>query len=76
MLHKNLIAGEWVGGDPSININPSNTNDIVGEFARASADNTLAAIAVAKAAYRGSNADPIPATAASMIMLNWSKRLP
>jgi len=50
MLHKNLIAGEWVSGDASANINPSNTNDIVGDYARASAEDTKAAIAAAKAA--------------------------
>jgi len=50
MLHKNLIAGEWVSGDASANINPSNTNDVVGNYARASAEDTKAAIAAAKAA--------------------------
>jgi len=50
MLHKNLIAGEWVSGDASANVNPSNTNDIVGDYARASAEDTKAAIAAAKAA--------------------------
>ncbi|WP_313530755.1 aldehyde dehydrogenase family protein [Shinella sp.] len=51
MLHKNLIAGEWVSGDASANINPSNTNDIVGDYARASTKDTKAAIAAAKAAF-------------------------
>jgi len=50
MLHKNLIAGEWVSGDASANINPSNTNDVVGNYARASAEDTKAAIAAARAA--------------------------
>ncbi|PPJ49248.1 aldehyde dehydrogenase family protein [Rhizobium sp. KAs_5_22] len=50
MLHKNLIAGEWVSGDASANINPSNTSDVVGDYARASAGDTKAAIAAAKAA--------------------------
>ncbi|OCP02301.1 MULTISPECIES: aldehyde dehydrogenase family protein [unclassified Ensifer] len=50
-LHQNLIAGEWVGGDGVANINPSNTNDVVGEYARASADDARAAIAAAKAAF-------------------------
>ena len=50
MLHKNLIAGEWVTGDTTANINPSNTNEIVGEYARASAEDTKNAIAAAKAA--------------------------
>ncbi|RFZ87710.1 aldehyde dehydrogenase family protein [Shinella sp. WSJ-2] len=51
MLHKNLIAGEWVSGDASANINPSNTNDTVGDYARASAEDTKSAIAAAKAAF-------------------------
>lgn len=59
MLHKNLIAGEWVGGDASTNINPSNTNEVVGEFARASTDDTLAAIAAAKSAFPAWSRSPI-----------------
>jgi aldehyde dehydrogenase (NAD+) len=51
MLHQNLIAGEWVGGIGADNINPSNTKDVVGQYARASKDDTLAAIAAAKAAF-------------------------
>ena len=36
-LSNNYIAGDWVKGASSIsNINPSNTNDIIGEFAQAS----------------------------------------
>ena len=50
-IHKNLIAGEWVGADGVKNINPSNTNDVIGEYARASAEDTKAAIAAAKAAF-------------------------
>jgi len=50
-LHNNLIDGKWVGGDAVPNINPSNTNDIVGEYARASKNDVLAAIAAAKAAF-------------------------
>ncbi|MDW9769308.1 aldehyde dehydrogenase family protein [Sinorhizobium meliloti] len=50
-LHQNLIAGEWVGGDGVANINPSNTDDVVGEYARASAEDAKAAIAAAKAAF-------------------------
>lgn len=50
-IHKNLIAGEWVGSDAVANINPSNTNDVIGEYARASADDAKTAIAAAKAAF-------------------------
>ena len=34
-LHRNLIDGEWVGGEAVPNINPSDTNDVVGDYARA-----------------------------------------
>jgi acyl-CoA reductase-like NAD-dependent aldehyde dehydrogenase len=50
-LHQNLIAGEWVGTDGVENINPSNTNEVVGVYARASADDAKNAIAAAKAAF-------------------------
>lgn len=50
-IHQNLIAGEWVGTDAVCNINPSNTDDVVGDYARASAEDTTAAIAAAKAAF-------------------------
>ncbi|WP_454859216.1 aldehyde dehydrogenase family protein [Rhizobium binxianense] len=50
-IHQNLIAGEWVGSDAIKNINPSNTDDVVGEYARASVEDTKAAIAAAKAAF-------------------------
>src|ERR1700761_1084384 len=48
---KNLIAGEWVAGaDVSRNINPSDTRDVVGEFAQADAAQVGDAIAAARAA--------------------------
>jgi acyl-CoA reductase-like NAD-dependent aldehyde dehydrogenase len=50
-LHKNLIDGEWVGTDGVENINPSNINEVVGVYARASAEETKQAIAAAKAAF-------------------------
>lgn len=35
-MHKNYIGGQWVdGSDVNININPSDTHDVVGEYARA-----------------------------------------
>lgn len=49
---KNFIAGDWVGGDAvSRNINPSNTNDVVGEYVQATAEQTNQAIAAARAAF-------------------------
>ncbi len=50
-LHRNLIGGEWVGGDAVPNINPSDTNDVVGDYARATKADAEAAIAAAKAAF-------------------------
>ncbi|EEY03798.1 aldehyde dehydrogenase family protein [Brucella neotomae] len=51
MDSKRPLAGEWVGGDDIANINPSDTNDVVGTYARATAEDTKAAIAAAKAAF-------------------------
>jgi len=49
---KNYIAGEWVGAsESSPSINPSNTEDVVGVFPRASAADAERAIAAAKAAF-------------------------
>jgi len=51
-LHKNYIAGEWVAGDGiSRNINPSNTEDVVGEYAQANSAQVDAAVAAARAAF-------------------------
>ena len=48
---RNLIGGEWVAGDPVPDINPSDTSDIVGHYARADAAQTQAAIEAASAAF-------------------------
>jgi aldehyde dehydrogenase (NAD+) len=49
---KNFVAGEWVAGSGiTRNINPSNTKDVVGEYARADKAQTEKAIAAAKAAF-------------------------
>ncbi|HWU63697.1 MAG TPA: aldehyde dehydrogenase family protein [Ensifer sp.] len=50
-LFQNLIGGYWVGSEGSPNTNPSNTADIVGTYARATAEDTNAAIAAAKKAF-------------------------
>jgi aldehyde dehydrogenase (NAD+) len=53
-LHKNYIAGEWVAGvGVSRNINPSNTDDVVGEYAQASASQVDEAVKAARAALHG-----------------------
>jgi len=49
-VHANLIDGEWVGGSGVPDINPSNTDEVVGEYARADAETARQAIAAAKAA--------------------------
>ncbi|MCC6246256.1 MAG: aldehyde dehydrogenase family protein [Rubrivivax sp.] len=47
-MFKNLIGGEWVEGPRATrNINPSDTRDVVGEFAQASGDDARQAIAAA-----------------------------
>ncbi len=50
-LHCNLIDGEWVKGEAIPNVNPSNLKEVVGEYARATAEDASAAIAAAKAAF-------------------------
>jgi aldehyde dehydrogenase (NAD+) len=51
VLHRNLIAGEWVGGQARPNINPSDLSDTVGDYASATRADAEAAIAAAKAAF-------------------------
>ena len=52
----NFIAGEWVAnGYDSVNINPSDTNDIIGTYAEASREDAEQAIA---AAHAGSSLRP------------------
>jgi acyl-CoA reductase-like NAD-dependent aldehyde dehydrogenase len=47
--HKNFIGGDWLAGaSVTRNINPSNTNDVVGEYAQADATQANTAIAAAK----------------------------
>jgi acyl-CoA reductase-like NAD-dependent aldehyde dehydrogenase len=51
-IQKNYVAGEWVeSAGVSRNINPSNTQDIIGEYSKADRAQTLQAIAAAKAAF-------------------------
>ncbi len=51
-LHKNFIAGDWVeGAGITRDVNPSDTNDVVGEYAQADAAQTDAAIQAAHAAF-------------------------
>src|SRR5665647_2978858 len=51
---RNYIAGEWVAGaTTTINRNPSDVSDVIGEYAQADAAQTTAAIAAAKQAFPG-----------------------
>lgn len=51
-MHQNFIAGQWVdGARSSRNINPSDTRDLVGEYAQADAAQTQQAIAAAQSAF-------------------------
>ncbi len=48
----NFIDGLWVAGSTAVpNRNPSNLDDVIGEYARADTDQTEAAIAAARAAF-------------------------
>ncbi|KAB0268442.1 aldehyde dehydrogenase family protein [Microvirga brassicacearum] len=62
LQEKNFIAGEWIAAaNAAPDVNPSNTNDVVGEFARADAADAERAIEAAHAAF--------PAWARSSIQL-------
>lgn len=58
-INQNYINGQWVSADAVItNINPSNTNDVVGEYARAGrgqAEQAIEAAARASESWRYSN---------------------
>ncbi len=50
-VHRNYVAGEWIEGSAvNSDINPSNTRDVVGEYARADRGAALRAIEAACAA--------------------------
>ncbi|MFZ6774289.1 aldehyde dehydrogenase family protein [Undibacterium sp. SXout7W] len=52
MIYNNLIAGEWSSGGELIqNINPSNTDDVLGDYSFATAEQTHTAIAAARLAF-------------------------
>ena len=51
-MFKNLINGEWVDGVRAArNVNPSDTAELVGEYAQADADQTRQAIESARRAF-------------------------
>ncbi|MEO8057812.1 MAG: aldehyde dehydrogenase family protein [Burkholderiales bacterium] len=54
MTHANLIGGEWVAGaSVSVNVNPSDTRDHIGEYAQADATQATQAVEAAHAASAG-----------------------
>ncbi|UVW36154.1 aldehyde dehydrogenase family protein [SAR92 clade bacterium H455] len=51
-VFQNYINGQWVGSSAVIeNINPSDTSDVVGHYAKATPEDCLAAIAAANTAF-------------------------
>ena len=50
-IHQNFINGEKIGEAGRTNVSPSDTGDVIGEYAAASAADAEAAIAAAKAAF-------------------------
>ncbi|MFT4089224.1 MAG: aldehyde dehydrogenase family protein [Asticcacaulis sp.] len=53
MVHGNLINGEWVEtGETFNNLNPSDTNDIIGVYSKAGEAEVKAAIAAAREAFK------------------------
>lgn len=51
-MKANLIAGEWIAGDSAADdVNPSNTNDIVGSYAQASERQIADALAAASESF-------------------------
>jgi aldehyde dehydrogenase (NAD+) len=61
--YRNYVDGEWretETGDWAPNVNPANTNDVIGEFPLSSKDETEAAIAAAERALPGWRATPAP----------------
>jgi acyl-CoA reductase-like NAD-dependent aldehyde dehydrogenase len=52
LAFNNLIGGQWVSdGGRSPNVNPSNTDDVIGEAIRGNAQQASEAVAAAKAAF-------------------------
>ena len=63
-VHQNFIDGEWAKpSEAARNINPSNTADLVGEYARADEIQVRAAVAAARAAFPGWSRGSIQARA-------------
>ncbi len=51
-VHRNLVAGEWIEGEATVrNVNPSDTNDVIGEYAQADERQAATACAAAVEAF-------------------------
>jgi aldehyde dehydrogenase (NAD+) len=51
-IHRNFIAGEWLeGGDETKNINPSNTDEVIGVYSRGTREQAKTAIEAARKAF-------------------------
>ena len=62
--HDNLIGGQWLAGTGySPNINPSNLQDVIGEYTQASAEQLDAAVQAARAAFPAWSVSSIQARA-------------
>ncbi len=60
LAHPNYVAGEWLaGGGVTIDRNPSDLTDVVGEYERADAEQVSVAVAAAKAASPSWSQSPI-----------------
>ncbi len=62
-LYKNLIGGQWVAsrtGKTFSNVNPANTNDVIGEFQSSGADDVSDAVSAAAEAWKTWRLTPAP----------------
>ena len=62
--YRNFIGGKWIESSSSRtaqNINPANTDDILGTIRQATRDEARAAVEAAASAFRGWRATPAPA---------------
>ncbi len=51
-MHRNFIGGAWIDGTGiNLNVNPANTEEVIGEYAQGDRDQALAAISSARDAF-------------------------
>ena len=75
-MFKNLIAGEWIDGPrASRNINPSDTRDVVGEFAQADAAQASQAIAAATSTSPPTTSSTTPLTSQNRVIMSFTGSL-